>query len=227
MKTNLVSPFLQAVRFLTVLILSSAAYADPLDIWATQQLSTNRFGLSSIVFGNGCYVAAGSFSDYGTIVSSEDGYNWTVRADGYTSIQGAPIWGLKVNFANGRFIAISAWGGTVVSTNGTNWTLGSAPLIQPSFAHLDLYGATYGGGRFVAVGQPESGFGSTVSNIVTSADGVAWTLRRSHPTEARTIVDVAYGAGTYAAIGPNDGFTYTSPTATTWTRRSILGGQFD
>jgi hypothetical protein len=203
----------------SLLLLVQSAFANAFGNWTTNQVSTNRFGLTSVVYGNGCYVAAGSFSDYGAIVSSEDGFNWTVRADGgWPNPAGAPTWGLKVNFANGRFIASSAWGGTAVSTNGTNWALGSAPLS------LYLYGATYGNGTYVAVGQLEPTFGTTISNIITSPDGINWTLRRSHLSEARVIADVAYGTGGFVAIGASDGYKYRSSGGATWSRTTIAGG---
>jgi hypothetical protein len=146
--------------------------------------------------------------------------HWTVRADGnpINGGSGIPVWALKVSYANGRFIAVSAWGGTSTSTNGTSWIHAYVPT------QLYLNGATFGGGRYVAVGEADFGAPATVSNIVTSTDGVTWTLRRSHPTEGGRILDVTYGAGLFVAIGADDGFTYTSPNATTWTKRNILGG---
>src|SRR5215510_11328681 len=53
-----------------------------MDHWTTRQVSTNWFGLEHVVYGNGRYVAYGTYSDYGALMSSEDGINWALRLDG-------------------------------------------------------------------------------------------------------------------------------------------------
>ena len=208
----------------SLVLITQMVSADVLNNWTTNQLSTNRFGLFSVVYGNERYVAAGSYSDYGVIVSSQDGLHWNLEADGGPpNPTGAPVWGLKVNFSNGRFIATAALGLTLVSTNGINWALSGAEV--ENWVMTDLRGATYGGGRYVAVGEFFNNFGfRSVSNIISSSDGITWTVCRSHPQEALANVDVTFGSGMYVAIGNNDGFIYTSPNSTTWTRRAIAGG---
>jgi len=222
MKAIHASRFIRIFRSIgvSILLLGQSAVADVLDTWTTNQVSTNWFGLRGVVYGNGVYVAAGMYLDWGTIISSEDGFNWTVRADAnFPDPNSGPSWGLGVYFANNRFVGVSRWGCTSVSTNGTNWVVSYVsfpPLLR-------LSGGTFGDGRYVVVGQVDPFDGSsTVSNILTSTDGVTWTPRRSHPTEARIIYTVAYGAGTYVAIG--EGFSYTSPDAATWTRHSMPDG---
>ena len=67
---------------------------------------------------------------------------------------------------------------------------------------LDVYGVTYGGGLFVAVGDGywyTGGGVYTNKNILTSPDGINWTARSSGApaTDVDSLADVAYGAGTF------------------------------
>src|SRR3954469_19234334 len=139
MEIRLCSPLLRLVPMaLAFSIHAQVVFADILEHWTVQQVSTNRFGLDSVVYGNGQFVAAGSYSDYGAIISSPDGYHWIVRADGFNSW---PAWGLSVHFAGGQFIAVSAWGGTGVSSDGINWTFSGAPNPAGGASPLYLSGA--------------------------------------------------------------------------------------
>ena len=77
------------------------------------------------------------------------------------------------------------------------------------------HGVTYGNGIFVAFG--DSG------TILTSADGISWTVRTSGTTD--DLVGVAYGNGTFVAVGSSfntvdgsyNGTILTSADGITWT----------
>lgn len=190
----------------------TSARADVLDNWTTTQVNTNSYGLQNVVYGNGCYVAVGEYSDFGAIYSSADGFNWTLRY----SDPGA--WGLKMAFCGGRFAGVSSWGITVVSTNGTNWTAGALPYQYAGSFGMP-FDAGYGLGVYVVVGQTNG-----VGTILTSTDAITWTSRRSAPRQAGPVVSLTYGASTLVAVGNNDGFEYTSSDGVHWTQSSIPGG---
>lgn len=195
-----------------------SAFADALEQWTTNQVSTNLFRLEHVVYGNGRFVAAGGRSDGGAILSSEDGLNWTVRAD---TNMGTPslVWGLT--YGGGRFVTVGHFGGTSSSTNGSDWTYGNANSAG-------LFGVAFGYGTYVAVGDGTLG---SANSIFISSDGVNWNQSVTKiPAENRDVRDVAYGgrpdpggagstpflavaAGTYAYVG--------SHPFTTWVRVTL------
>jgi hypothetical protein len=149
------------------------------DRWTTNQLSTNTFQLRCVAYGNGVFVAAGSiYGDGGVILSSTDGQSWQLRA--YAGPNGSnpdAVWALT--FGNGRFVGVGHFGGTVTSTNGTNWTFGRA-------GDMDVTGVAYYSGTFYAVGHPFLG-----SGIAFSTDGVNWTTATNVAAGSSYFTDVA------------------------------------
>ena len=81
-------------------------------------------------------------------------------------------------------------------SDASQWTVRSAPL----------YDVTYGNGTFVAVGNSGA--------ILTSPDGVSWTVR--HPGIGDHLRGVTYGNGTFVVVG-NSGAILTSPDGVSWT----------
>jgi hypothetical protein len=79
--------------------------------------------------------------DFGTILTSPDGVNWTQRASG----TGDWLWG--VTYGNGLFVAVGGGGTILTSPDGVNWTR------RASGTSNWLRGVTYGNGTFVAVGD--------------------------------------------------------------------------
>src|SRR5882724_6192850 len=199
--------------------------ADALDNWTINQVSTNFFGLRCATYGSGRYVAAGGYSDYGVLLSSDDGQNWSLRSNG-GGLSGSGLSFVEsLIYAGGRFVAVGFWGGTAVSTDGVNWSVSNVN------GNIDygLYGVAYRpAGNYVAVG----GRTGNDLNIFTSTDGITWTARHSTSQANATLGDVAYGAGLFVAIGIDEsgfgvndsGNIYTSGSGTTWTKRNIPGG---
>ena len=179
--------------------------------------------LSSIVFGDGRFVASGPSS----LLTSEDGANWTHRphegpgmlamaygngefvAAGPSGILRSPdgiTWArdhgistylTAVAYGNGVFVAA---GDRLYISSGETWThVEPAPWIE-SIAFLN--------GQFVAVGED--------GGIATSTDGTRWQIRNSG-TERR-LIEAAYGNGRYVVVGTR-GTVLTSPDATNWTLR--------
>jgi len=71
-----------------------------------------------------------------------------------------------------------------------------------------FYGMVYGNSKFVTVGD--------YGTILTSPDGVVWTVRTSGDTHH--LNGIGYGTNTYIAVG-TVGTILTSPDGITWTRR--------
>jgi len=93
--------------------------------------------------------------------------------------------------------------GRGVGTVGTTWT-------QRTWQGNSLFDVTYGNGLFVAVGSG--------GIILTSPDGVSWTLRNSGTS--RDINGVAYAKGLFVAVGER-GTIVTSPDGVTWTAGAL------
>jgi hypothetical protein len=92
-----------------------------------------------------------------------------------------------VAYGNNRFVAA---GGSIMgySSNGTSWTASPSSIGT-------MYGITYGGTRFVAVGSN--------GRISYSTDGTSWTQYSSTSFETTTINSVAYGNNRFVAVGNN------------------------
>jgi hypothetical protein len=201
-----------------------AAKADVLDHWTTNHVST-LFGLRSVTYGNGRYVAVGGWSDWGAILSSEDGLTWTVRSLGGVPDGSYVGFGESVIYAGGRFVMVGFWGQSAVSADGITWTKGGLPCC--SGLTEGCYGVAYGNNTYVAVGGvPDTGD----INVFTSPDGQSWAGQHSTSPAGASLGDVAYGANRFVAIGINRGSTddsghiYTSTNGINWTRQSIAGG---
>ncbi|MBE0543467.1 MAG: hypothetical protein IH623_19150 [Verrucomicrobia bacterium] len=136
--------------------------------------------------------------------------NWTTNQVSTNSFQLN-----RVVYGGGRYVAAGGLGdgGVLMSSeDGVNWTLraydgSSGP---PSL----VWGLTYGGGRFVAVGH----FGGTAS----STNGIDWTINYGGDgwPDSLGLSGVAYGNGVYVAVGNNSGSVssiFTSTNGIHWT----------
>jgi hypothetical protein len=86
----------------------------------------------------------------------------------------------------------------------------------PTF--YNLYGITYGNGRFVAVGE--------ATTILTSENGIDWTRQTDGPW---TLYDVAWGSNLFVAVGgirqagrPVESTILTSADGQFWVRRPVV-----
>ena len=111
-------------------------------------------------------------------------------------------------------VAVGRSGTILTSTNGTSWS------AVPSGTSNNLYGAAYGGGRWVAVGY---------DTILTSTNGTSgwWT------PVVWSFYGAAYGGGRWVAVG-RSGVIFTSTStlgygwreATSGTSQSLLGAAY-
>ncbi|HEU0039376.1 MAG TPA: hypothetical protein VFR76_08890, partial [Verrucomicrobiae bacterium] len=85
---------------------STPTRADSLDNWTANQVGTNVFWLNKVAYGSGRYVAAGwSCSDFGIVLTSEDGRNWTEQANGCSPFQ-SPLGLIGLTHGEGTFVAV-------------------------------------------------------------------------------------------------------------------------
>jgi hypothetical protein len=110
------------------------------------------------------------------------------------------------------YVAAGDGGAIYTSPDGESWTR----RANPDPFQRTLHGGVYADGRFVLIGTCCDFSGAAV--ILTSTDGVTWTLRTSD-TGGEGLSGAGYGAGVYVAVGTR-GRIMTSPDAATWTRRS-------
>ena len=143
--------------------------------------STNVFP-DTIVYGNGRFVA--SAPNQFRVLVSTNGWDWT-----------------DIVFANDKFVAIEGQ-----STNGVDWTFNS-PQDRFFASENSLADIAFGDGVFVALKSRDlgrvSGNGGIRSwngpgSVWTSTDGVRWTRRIA---SSLAFLDVAYGNGTFVAVG--------------------------
>jgi hypothetical protein len=181
------------------------------------------FGVpASAAYGNGLFVAVG----YGGIATSADGANWTTVSLSVTS----PL--LAVIYAHGLFVAV---GGTtednppnnpviVTSSDGVNWT-----SRGPSFDG-GLSSVAYGNGLFVAVGfrwfvgAGPGGLDVLGYAVLTSADGIKWTLGGGQLAPGIDII--AFGAGLFSEIAGNGIITSANGAFSPTAIRYIGSGDF-
>jgi tetrahydromethanopterin S-methyltransferase subunit F len=186
--------------------------------WITRYTRGDR-NFRSVTYGNGLFVTisrntntTGTFSDI--VLTSSDGISWTGRT--------APArrW-RSVTYGNGMFVAVnsnSPGERVMTSNNGIDWVMQSTP------ADHSWYSVTYGNGLFVAVA---CGVGSTDScnttagnRIMTSPDGIEWTLQESISTNQWH--SITYGNGLFVAVAwsGSGNRVMTSPDGITWTSQT-------
>lgn len=157
--------------------------------------------LFSTAYGNNLYLAAGTYNTStasqqiaydGLIATSADAVNWTI-------LPLVPNYLSGITYGGGQFVAVGREGSILTSTDGTTWATQSAPQLDVSLTPY-LISVMYAGGQYVVTGNyvgtsPSTGF------LLTSPDGVTWTMQ---PTGAN-VYGISYGmvngVGRYVAVG--------------------------
>ena len=136
---------------------------------------------------------------YGDIMTSPDGFTWTVSQNQPPNFQIAGPW-KGVTYGGGKFVAVGGLGSSqpsvAYSTDGLSWT----EVPRASLPIGDWFGVAYGGPPgaelFVAVSQDGP------NDVMTSPDGVSWTARPS-PLDP-PIRSVAWGNGAFMAVSSGE-----------------------
>lgn len=169
---------------------------------------------NGVAFGNGRFVAIANAGP-NRVMTSVDGQSWS--ATGVTGVTSHTWTG--VSYGNGVFVAISFDQAVMTSVDGLSWTA-ATPTGMPSGVGWEAL--TFGGGKFVAVGQQ----GSATERVMTSANGITWTAGTITGPNA-TWHGVTYGGGKYVAVGfeapNNNSVIITSSDGLTWSAATPPG----
>jgi hypothetical protein len=128
--------------------------------WSVRDSGTTET-LSDIVFANGIFVAAATGNQ---LLTSPNGVNWVRHTLGPDDEPGF------LAFGNGTSVAVGNRGTLLSSVDATNW------IAQRTGPAAQLENATYGNGKFVAVGAPLDSAALNAPAVVTSSDGMTWTV---------------------------------------------------
>jgi len=150
--------------------------------WTVRQILPNAF-VNAMTFGNGKFIVAGSNSNFG----GNGNYIFSTTTDGVTwtqSVSPANITPRDITFGNGLFVIVGQGqnpnpntGRILTSPDGITWTSRSLPTNDFTVFPIseNISSITYGNNLFVATISS-----NTIGNsILTSPDGITWTLRKS------------------------------------------------
>lgn len=176
--------------------------------------------LRAITYGGRKFVAVGT----NLVATSADGISWN------TSPFEAPRQLFGIGYGDGTFVITGGLSSIFSSLDGVDWMSRESGAPEQTF----LRGVTHGNGLFVAVGDRyDAAEKQSRSSIITSPDGVNWTLVYSG--EAQSLSDVAYGNASFVVVGQSEtygeyGVTDTAAIALTsqdgneWEFTEITGG---
>jgi len=186
--------------------------------WARRQSGAIDW-FSSLVYGNGLFVAAGL---YESVLSPRDGVKWTVSQWWLPTSASLRMSG--ITFGNGQFVAVGH-----LETNVNRLNTLSRPIITTSpdgvgwapqefvrQPYTGLRGVAYGNGRFVAVGDTLSAdlFEGPPGIVFTSTDGTNWVQQQSAPEDG--LSSVVYANGLFVALSTAAGALLTSVDGVNW-----------
>lgn len=179
--------------------------------------------ISGGTYGNGRFVLVDTA---GYVYGSTDGASWSQQQ---LSLPGSVVDFRAVTFGAGVFVAVGYSAGPspllFSSSDGLTWTPRAQDLT--GFPSTRLVAVHYGGGRFVTIGEG--------GELLTSSDGVSWTLAYPRPVLSSVVFPscLAYGNGEYvmgayrnfgSSVDGISWVTTTGPTSTT--SIAFAGGTF-
>jgi hypothetical protein len=158
--------------------------------------------LDHVAFGEGVFTAVGGA---GTVLTSPDGVNWTVRRGGVPA----------------QTFSAAAANGTVVTVGGGFNAVGTVLALQPDGSwrcpawdfNIMPHRITYENGQYMVVGSAGS--------VSTSPDGLTWM----HHVSANTnyLQDITYGQGQYVIVS-SGGQVERSADGMNWTNQNLAPG---
>ncbi|MEI6316354.1 MAG: peptidoglycan-binding domain-containing protein [bacterium] len=185
------------------------------------------------------FVAVGHDGVHNGYATSPDGITWTSR-NGPISSSISVVWAATApNGSGGQGLFVAVGGGygstngdqVATSPDGINWT-GRIAASQQGWIDVTWGSTTPNGlggqGLFVAVSDSNS----TTNGVMTSPDGITWTLHASNTggwngvTWASTASNGSGGQGLFVAANSSAASSngvMTSPDGVTWTLRNTAG----
>ncbi len=151
--------------------------------------------LTTLRYGAGKFLALGESA---TILSSDDGVDWTAHVSGYTRSLS------DIAFGNGVFVVCGADSGTVL----TSADLETWVISRPAGVPFNCWGITFHDGRFYLCGSE--------GTVASSADGVQW--EESDTGLTSDLEDIVFAGGQFICVGADNSIV-TSQDGEQWTLR--------
>ena len=127
--------------------------------WVQQSAPANQW--NDVTYGE-VFVAVGENATNG-ILTSPDGITWTAKNSPISPLRG-------VTYGNGKYVIVGGTGKALVSSDATNWTEVNLPAAR-------WQSVTFGSDLFVAVSNCSLNVCGQTARIITSPDGMTWTIR--------------------------------------------------
>lgn len=188
----------------------------------TPKMTGRTFALWGVAYGNGKYVIT---EDGGHALISTDGNTWTLangllNSNGLTYTFALRNTGYSICWSGSQFVIVSGVGGyslplpamgcdMYTSVDGNIWYNNANTLFATPPINSQLWGITYGNGKYVAVG-----FGGM---ILTSYNGTNWIVQTSGTIN--NLWNIAWSGTQFIAVG-DSGTILTSPDGVAWTSRT-------
>ncbi len=186
-------------------ILSSTfALAGPLDTWRQVSPLPSGENILDVTYLNGKFLASAGLDG---VLASVDGISWERRllAPGSATVYRATSVARGTNI----YVAIGYEGQAFSSVDAIDWTPRWSGVTVP------LQSVAYGKGIFAAVGGNGTG-----RAILTSNDGITWTVQRL--SDEATLSKVIFNDNQFIAVG-NSGTVVASSDGRTWRQTATLG----
>lgn len=187
------------------------AYSSDGKTWASTSLGENNgtsFNAKAVAYGAGKYLVGGSSGRIAYADALNGTASWTVLPNTVTTFaSGGKGFINALAFGAGKFVAGGGNGHTAYSADGLTWEANAQ--TEEIFNSNYINDISYGGDKFVAVGEAPAG------TIAYSSDGVNWT-QAPDPKTDKALTAVAYGGGYFVAVGKGPFAAYSADGAT-WT----------
>lgn len=183
--------------------------------WTARTAPVAGMVLDEVAFGNGAFVIVGGSSTAASItvwVSTDNGATWTVQTSGVGSNNLSAVAYGKDGSDNNLWAIGGAAGVILTSPGGPAWSWSP----QVSNIAQQIWGMSYGGGQWLAVGAVTPG--NAQANVATSPDGTTWTSRTGIATNP---LRASVHDGTrWATVGDQGVIRVTTGPPWTWTSLS-------
>ena len=179
-------------------VLAPSAVRTGMD-WREMEGELNGVTVASGGNATNLYVAVGNI---GTLLTSPDGANWTLRSTGTTEELFGAAFGLVANGTTPVYLAVGANGTMLQSGDGVSW------LPQVPVANSTLRGVIFANNEFVAFG--DGGI------VMSSPDGVTWAIGTTGTTGSVRGMSFLPSLSEFVAVG-DGGLFLTSVDGLAWT----------